>query len=390
MRKIGIFGGTFNPIHNGHIRLVKEIYVKADLDFIILVPDNLPPHKEFEGDVTGEDRLFMCRQACAELGEGKFRTSDIELKRGGKSYTVDTLREMKKIYPEDEFYLIVGSDMLYTFCEWKEWKEILKLANICAAGRTEGEQEELLKKANELKAFGGKVAIYDVTPFEISSKEIRVAASRGIDIGNFVPKRVYDFIKEKRLYPDKYESVREILKKKLKEKRYIHSENVAIRAVELAKAYGFDEELEEKAYFCGLIHDICKNIPEREQYEIAKGSDLGISDDELSSTALYHSKAGAAYIKEKLGITDEDEINAVRYHTEGRGGMSKLEKAVYLADLTSDDRNYPDVERMRKISEENVDYAMKEALEFIVGDLIKRGKKPSRNTMDAYNEFVGK
>ena len=385
MRKIGVFGGTFNPIHNGHIKIAEEIKTRAGLDKVLFVPAGRPPHKEVKDDVGAERRMEMCRAVCEELGEG-FEACDIELRRGKTSYTVDTLSELKERYPKDELYLIIGSDMLTTFTRWREWEKILKLAVICAAGRRAGESLE--SAADILKSAGGKVLLFDVSPIEISSTEIRKKASRGIDIKSDVPQKVYEYKNAEKLYKDRYAGVRSAMKELLTEKRYLHSEAVALRAAELAERYGAGSELEEKAYFAGLVHDICKDMSAERQLEIIKKGTLKITGSELSAKSLYHSKAGAEYIISEFGVTDEDIINAVRYHTEARAKMSELEKIVYIADLTSEDRDYSDVEIMREISQRDKNEAMRYALEFIVGDLKRRGFGVSDNTREAYMESI--
>ncbi len=385
MRKIGVFGGTFNPIHNGHIKIAEEIKKSAGLDKVLFVPTNRPPHKEVKDGVGAECRMEMCRAVCEELGDG-FEACDIEVRRGKTSYTVDTLSELKERYPKDELYLIIGSDMLTAFTKWREWEKILKLAAICAAGRTAGDNLE--SAADILRSAGGKVLLFDVSPIEISSTEIRKKASRGIDIKRDVPQRVYEYKNAEKLYKDRYAGVRSAMKELLTEKRYLHSEAVALRAAELAERYGAGSELEEKAYFAGLVHDICKDMTSERQLEIIKKGTLKITDNELSAKSLYHSKAGAEYIISEFGVTDEDIINAVRYHTEARAKMSELEKIVYLADLTSSDRDYNDVEVMREISQRDKNEAMRYALEFIVGDLKKRGFGVSDNTREAYMESI--
>lgn len=385
MKKIGVFGGTFNPIHNGHIRIAKEIKRLAELDDVLFIPTNCPPHKEVMEDVGAEHRMKMCKLVCEELGDG-FEACDIELRRGKISYTFDTLTELKAQYPEDELYLIIGSDMLASFTKWREWERILSLAGICAAGRISGEKLE--SAADVLRRAGGKVLIFDIDPIEVSSTEIRKKAARGVDIKSDVPQKVYDYIKKEKLYEDRYAEVRSVMKELLTKKRYLHSEAVALRAVELSVIYGVNFEVEEKAYFAGLVHDICKDMPSEHQLEIIKKGTLKITDSEIPSRSLYHSKAGAEYIISEFGVTDEDIINAVRYHTDARTGMSELEKIVYIADLTSSDRDYNDVEVMREISQRDKNEAMRYALEFIVGDLKRRGLVVSDNTREAYLESI--
>ena len=144
------------------------------------------------------------------------------------------------------------------------------------------------------------------------------------------------------------EELKALLRSRMNEHRFEHSLNVAKRAVFLAKKYGADPE---KAEFAGLIHDICKGIPNEEQLAIIENAGIELDEDTLKSPALWHSIAGAVYSEHELSVTDNDVLNAIRYHTSGRGKMSILEKVVYMADLTSAERNYPDAEYTRNLTD---------------------------------------
>ncbi|MCC8043786.1 MAG: bis(5'-nucleosyl)-tetraphosphatase (symmetrical) YqeK [Oscillospiraceae bacterium] len=181
------------------------------------------------------------------------------------------------------------------------------------------------------------------------------------------------------------EEVKEILKIRLSKKRYTHSLNVANEAVKLAKAYGGDED---KAYLAGLTHDICKEIPQEEQLMMAKSCGMDFTETESLIPPLYHSAAGAYYLKKVLHIDDTDILAAVRYHTAGRAGMSLLEKIIYIADLISADRTYKDVSRMRKLAYEDLDKAMFEALRFSISDTLNKSSFIPESTWAAYNFFA--
>ena len=166
------------------------------------------------------------------------------------------------------------------------------------------------------------------------------------------------------------EEIKSVLRSRMNEHRYAHSLNVAERAVFLAEKNGADPE---KAYFAGLIHDICKGITHEEQLAVIKNDGIELDEDTKKSPALWHSIAGAVYAEHELGVTDEDVLNAVRYHTSGRGNMSILEKVVYMADLTSAERNYPDAEYTRNLTDKNLDQGIAYGVRWIAGDLERRG-----------------
>ncbi len=179
--------------------------------------------------------------------------------------------------------------------------------------------------------------------------------------------------------------LRDILKIRLSKKRYTHSLNVADAALKLAEKYGADIE---KAYLAGLVHDICKEVPTDEQLAMAQKCRQGIDETEQNIPALYHAAAGSWYGENVLHIHDEDILNAVRYHTTGRAGMSRLEECVYLADLISEDRTYKDVGRMRRLAFEDINGAMLEAARFTLSDVIAKGSFIPENSMQTYNYYT--
>lgn len=198
--KIGIFGGAFNPIHNGHLALAKCYYDSLRLDRIIFIPTSVPPHKTSDYLLPQKDRLEMVRIAVEE--NSAFEVSDIEFKRKGKSYTYDTLSAVKRFYPDSELYLIIGSDQFLTFHLWYRYKEILDMVTLCTSAReNEQEKKELYdyaKSLDGLKREGYFIADYPV--LKLSSSEIRDKIRNGEDISALVPEKVCHYIFEKGLY----------------------------------------------------------------------------------------------------------------------------------------------------------------------------------------------
>lgn len=196
--KTGIFGGTFNPIHNGHINLVNKISEKVSLDRILVIPTNIPPHKITNNLAEDEARLEMCRLAFED--NLKAEISDYEIKQGGKSYTILTIEHLINIYPDDEFYLIIGSDMLLTFHEWKDYQKILKLCTIVAAARSKADIEKIEPYAHKLIVMGGKCIVVDVEPYEISSSQLRELIANKEQYTCYLPEKVVKYIANKKLY----------------------------------------------------------------------------------------------------------------------------------------------------------------------------------------------
>lgn len=197
--RIGIFGGTFNPIHNGHLHLLKETQAALSFDKILLIPAGIPPHKAPKSLASGADRLEMARLAAMEMEN--VSVSDIELKSGGRSYTIHTLLKLKTLFPEAAFTLIMGADMLLSFDQWYRWRDILALASLAAAARSDGEYESLVEKGKAL----GRTQVVRLTPFPVSSTQVREKLAAGEDVSGLLPHRVLSYILKKGLYQSERE-----------------------------------------------------------------------------------------------------------------------------------------------------------------------------------------
>ena len=188
-------------------------------------------------------------------------------------------------------------------------------------------------------------------------------------------------------YRKEFEKYVEILRERLSEKRFFHSLAVAKEAVRLAEKYGADTK---KAFFAGLLHDVCKDDEPNLQLQLFAEFGIILDTVEKNARKLWHARGGAVYLKEKLDVSDDEIVSAVRYHTTARANMSLLEKILYLADFTSEDRDYPGVEDMRRAVDLSLEHAMREALIFTVVDLNEKGMPIHHDTLDAYREVVKK
>lgn len=179
----------------------------------------------------------------------------------------------------------------------------------------------------------------------------------------------------------------DFIKPRMSKKRYTHSVNVANEAAKLAKKYGVDED---KAFVAGYLHDCAKELSQEKQLELMKRSRFPVDKIEFSAPPLYHAVAGAVVAGEEYGIDDEGILAAIRFHTIGSPSMSGLAEIIYLADLVSEDRDYKDVKRMRKIAYEGLNGAMLEALAFSITDSVKKGNSIPSATLMAYNHYIEK
>lgn len=199
--RLGIYGGTFNPIHRGHIHILGEFITRLYLDKVLLIPTRVPPHKQ-AGDLAGEeDRINMCRLAAAGIEGVPVEVSNIEMEREGKSYTADTLRQIHQLYPEARLFLLMGEDMFLTIDSWYAPQEITKLAALCASPRSGDGYEKLLAKGAELeKKLSATCLVEDIPYLPVSSTEIRELAQKGLPLGPLVPSQVEDYIRDHGIY----------------------------------------------------------------------------------------------------------------------------------------------------------------------------------------------
>ncbi len=196
--KIAMFGGSFNPIHNGHIMLANAFQKELALDKVLIIPAYIPPHKQRDYSVSPQQKLEMCRLAVKDMPFAE--VSDIEIKRQGASYTYMTLQELKTIYPHDELYLITGADMFMTIHQWKNPEIIFQLATICGIPRNDDDISDLQRQAQYLHILGAKTYILNANVMTVSSTQIRNNTSQNLSISGLVPPAVERYILQNRLY----------------------------------------------------------------------------------------------------------------------------------------------------------------------------------------------
>ena len=350
--------------------MLKTVAEAIGLEKLIVIPSCIPPHKLAGKLATGEQRLEMCRLAFAELN---CEVSDIELKRSGKSYTVDTLRELKKRFHDDELFFIIGSDMLETFQQWYCWEEILSLAVICAASRENGFEPDWNGYTPEQRS---RFVFVTAEPLEVSSTELR----RG-EKPELIDPAVSEYIKENGLYDDGLSEYRKLLKEKLDDYRLNHSECVSECAAALAEKYGADVG---KARIAGLLHDVMKNAPANEHLLCMDN----LTEVELNNPKVWHQISGESFLRSNSIITDEEILGAVRWHTTGKAGMTLLEKIVYVADFISADREYKDVDVVRRLADISPEHAMLYTTRYTIGKLAASDMLIHPATVECYNDML--
>ena len=205
MKKCGLFGGTFDPIHGGHMALVRTLKDLLALDEVVLMPTAQPPHKLKSDTASAVHRLAMCRLAAAEC-DG-VSVSDLEFRRGGASFTADTLDELRRERPDTEWYLFVGADMFLTLRTWYRFADIAKAAVLCTVPRDDADKARLLDHAAHLEAAGARCVVADMARADISSTELRRRICAGESTGGWLCPAVEAYIMEHELYKEQHNRV---------------------------------------------------------------------------------------------------------------------------------------------------------------------------------------
>ena len=395
--KIGIYGGTFNPPHLGHITAARAVFELLGLDRLLLIPAGIPPHKALPTDsAPAEHRLEMTRLAGEALGLGdRMQVLDLELKREGRSFTADTLAELREQYPEDELWLLMGTDMFLTLQAWKDPEKILSLAGIAAFGRTEADTEELFAVQRDyLQRTYPQARIFTLTipgVVDVSSTELRGRLAKG-EGGALLAPAVYGYILRNHLYGTAVnlksltpEQLRPIALSYLKGKRIPHVLGTEREAIRLAERYGADVE---KARVAALLHDCTKKLDMDEQLALCRRYGIELDGLEQKALKLLHSKTGAAIARDVFGVED-DIYSAIWYHTTGRANMTLLEKVIYLADYIEPTRDFPGVEDLRKCVYEDLDRGLLMGLEMSVAEMRDMGNPVHHATLEARDWLKG-
>ena len=395
--KIGIYGGTFNPPHLGHLTAARAVFELLNLDQLLLVPAGMPPHKELPaGSPTPEQRLEMTRLAGEQLGLGdRVRTLDIEVYRQGKSFTADTLAQLKAQHPEDELWLLMGTDMFLTLQAWHEPGKILSLAGIAAFGRTEEDTEELFSAQREyLYQTYPQARLFTLTipgVIDVSSTELREKLAKGEGASLLAP-AVYGYILREGLYNTgadlkhlSLSQLRPVALSYLKHKRIPHVLGTEQEAIRLAERYGADVE---KARRAALLHDCTKKLDMEEQLALCRRYGIQLDELEQKALKLLHSKTGAAIARDVFGV-DDDIYSAIWYHTTGHADMTKLEKIIYLADYIEPSRDFPGVDKLRKVCYEDLDRGLLMGLEMTIEEMTSMGNPVHHATIEAREALKG-
>ena len=390
MEKIGIFGGSFNPPHLGHVHAARYAALSLGLDRLMLIPSGKTPCKPVpELTASPEQRLRMLSIAFGSVPIAE--VSSMELDRGGESYTWETVRQIREGNPEAELFLLLGTDMFLKFPQWADADKLCGEVTLVSMNRGEkGEQENLIRAAARIESMGGRTVMLDNPVNPISSSQVRrLLAFEGAD--SFLPEGVLSYIRREKLYyvgadlknlP--MERLEQVVVSLLKANRVKHVLGCRDTAVELAKTWGADQVDAGRA---GLLHDITKALDGELQVTLCGAYGKLLDDFSRKYPKTLHALTGSLVARRIFGENNAV-VSAIEFHTTGKADMSLLEAIIYVADYMEPNRDFPGVERLRELAYTDIRGALKLGLEMTLEHLKEQGGEvspASRQALDYLN-----
>ncbi len=395
-KSIGILGGTFDPVHKGHLKLAAIACERFRLDKILFIPCNDPPHKMKDRIANSNDRLNMLEKAIDDANiyrpNHKFEVSTVEMDRQGKTYTIDTLIQLKEIYGDGcNFYFIIGADVVMDLVTWRNFEEVFRLVKFIAFNRQGFPAAKTQKQIDFLKEkYGAKISLVNTDLIKVSSTEIReelLEIKKSDTIKDEMLMTTYDYIILNNLY-GYFDKLKKViladLKSSLRKDRYEHTVSVMDTACELAIRFEYDTN---KAQLAAMLHDVVKEYPIEKLQAICLKSGRGLDKCSRNSTNLLHGPAAAFIIEEKYGIIGNEISNSIYYHTTGRGNMSMLEKIVYVADKIEPLNNFNGIDKVRKVAKKSIDEALLILLEKSIERVKTEQKELHSLQSSAFNHY---
>lgn len=364
--KIGILGGAFDPVHNDHVKMVKGAYETMGMDKVVLLPSYRSPHKKHP--LTDFSvRIEMLKKACPfpyVIIDGLEKEVDLE-----NNYTYLMIPKLKEKYPKDDLYLIIGGDSLVNFTKWKHPEIVLKEIPLRVVKRKGVNGEEAAMEFVR-KEYGGDVELYDFSCEGYSSREIRAHIALGMG-AKVLPNGVGEIISELGLYAE-YGDIVEKLKRELPENLFLHCVRTALYAVKLSAMAGVEYH---EAFLGGLLHDAAKCRVPTKAYP-------------STAPQVVHQYEGAEVARDEYGIINADILDAIRYHTTGKGEMTALGKVIFAADKLELGRHYPEAERLRERINEDFDEGFFELLRHNRDFLIEKGCVIDSLSEACYSKYI--
>lgn len=383
-KSIAIMGGTFDPIHNGHLVTAEAVRHRFKVDRVVFIPTGRPAHKLDKQVTHNEHRYLMT--VLATMRNENFEVSRIEIDRPGATYTIDTIEALKKVCrPDVRLYFITGADAIHQIMTWKEPERLLAMCDFVAVTRPGYQKNKMYEEIGEItEKYASRIHYMEVPALAISSSDIRRRAQNGEPIKYLLPQEVEDYIHKFGLYQNvgkdevkfmlPIETMQEKLQSAISVKRYIHTMGVSEEAVKLAEIYGTQKD-QQKAKVAGLLHDCAKDYPEAMRTRFCREYKVKLDEIMEKQTDLIHPFLGAEVAKREYQVMDEEILNAIRYHTTGRAEMTLLEKIIYIADYIEPNREpFAGLEEARRLAYLDLELAMKFILEKTIDYVKARGR----------------
>ena len=351
VKRVAVMGGTFDPIHYGHLVTAEAVRHEYNVERVIFIPTGRPAYKRAEAVTHSEHRYLMT--VLATVMNPSFRVSRMEIDREGATYTIDTIKQLKEMCaPGTKIYFITGADAVHQILSWKDADELLTLCSFIAVTRPGYNPAVLREQVQAIKRkFETRLHFLEVPALAISSSDIRARVGLGKPVTYLLPEEVERYIAKSGLYrsgADLLASIDEYVKAQLSSARYLHTVGVVAEAERLAVLHGADKE---KAVLAAWLHDCTRGMPDEEAKRLCKEN--GWKPDAIMKKRpmLLHGYTAAIVARRDFGVEDEEVLDAVRFHTTGCAGMSMLAKIVYLADATEPNReDFPGLADIRALA----------------------------------------
>ncbi len=385
MERIGIYGGTFNPPHIGHLQSAKQAVQLLHLDKLLLIPDRIAPHKQMpHGSASPQQRLEMLRIGAE--GIPKVEVCDIELQREGPSYTYLTVLQLCRQYPQAQLILIMGTDMFLSFDHWKNPDVIVEHASLAVLYRGEkGEIAAIEDRKKQMEEKGVSVELIRNEITAISSTQLRRLLAFQ-SAAPFLPEKLHTYIRRQGLYDTcadwkhlPMEQLEQIVIRLLNPNRVAHVLGCRDMAIELAMRWGANVTDAARA---GILHDITKALDGPLQLTLCAEYGTILDDFSRKYPKTLHACTGAL-VAERIFGENEAVVSAIRHHTTGKANMSLLEKIIYVADYVEPNRMLPGVDKLRTLAFTDLDAAVKLGLEMTLEHLNTQGAQVSPASREA-------
>ncbi|MCL2364041.1 MAG: nicotinate-nucleotide adenylyltransferase [Defluviitaleaceae bacterium] len=365
-QSLAVMGGTFDPIHYGHITVAEAVLASFAPQRVLFMPCGQPPHKNNADISAAEHRYQMTLLATCD--HPFFDVSRMEIDREGASYTIDTARKLKSsCAPDAKLYFIIGADALAQLLTWKNAEELLETVHFIAVprpGYTKKDMNATIAAIN--KRCNERIFLLDMKKIDISSTKVRRHFAQGKSVRTLVPRPVEDYAHAHNLYRGSFsfDAVKTSLQKRLSTKRFVHTLGVIKEAEQLARFYGADVE---KARWAALLHDCAKEYSTDKKRALCAKWGIDLNSTHFAQVDLTHGPMGAESAKRDFYVTDPEILQAIRYHSTGHGHMTLLDKIVMLADFIEPYRDdYPPLAQMRKHAYTHMDKALLVGIKYTI------------------------